>query len=220
MLSFQPSACCSVEGALSGNTTSASASVTTPGECFPPGTSMALRPTCGKHGHLVIWLLREQHPPAPRSPFRNAGSRKPRAEPSSKNYCKTVSPLSQGHPPAPFCEGGSQWAAAGPCPPTLGQSCSSGLGPHWSAHCDQEALPTTQAHTFLHRICLAGTQLSPINTWPGPALRPQRVFTLRDRAPTCVEAKTRSYLGEYEIPLDPGEFGMSAQTCGAAQKGF
>lgn len=46
--------------------------VTTPGEHLPLGTSLALRPTRGRQGHLVSWLPRGQLLPAPCSSSRNA----------------------------------------------------------------------------------------------------------------------------------------------------
>lgn len=49
-----------------------SAPETTPGQRFPPGPSLALRPTRGRQGHLVSWLLRGQLLPAPSSSSRNA----------------------------------------------------------------------------------------------------------------------------------------------------
>lgn len=173
-----------------------SAPVTTPGQRFPPGTSLALRPTRRRQGHLVSWLQRGQLPPPPLLPPGMRGSWKPGAEPSvSGNRCKTTTPLGWGHHSAgdsarPFAVSvGPRGQCQGPARPPLGPGCGSGLGPSPCRALGWEALPAAGTH-----IWLAGAQRCPINAWPGPA-PPRCVLTLRAVASTQAAAKTRSDLG-------------------------
>lgn len=145
------------------------------GIAFPTGTSMASRPTRGKQGHLVSWLLRGQHPPPSVLPLGMQGhgclgpiqiSRRIIAKQRHRSAGDTAQPGSPARPMAVSM--GARRQQQGPAHPSgagaavwVRPSPSCTLGPGGLSDC-----------TFLSCICLAGTQRSPINTWPGPRSGP------------------------------------------------
>lgn len=146
-----------------------SAPATTPGQRFPPGTSLALRPTRRRQGHLVSWLPRGQLPPPPLLPPGMRGSWKPGAEPSvSGNHCKTTTPLGWGQRPSVCCERGSQRTVPGTCPPAPGPGLRfwaraltvpcTGMG--GLAGC-RDAHLVGQSPAMSHK-CLAGPRSAPV----------------------------------------------------------
>lgn len=158
-------------------------------------------------------------PPCPAS--RNAGSWKPGLSQASRRiiakpgHCSAGDTAQPGPRPADCCERGSRGRSGG-----LTVQAGPGLRSRLRA---RHPRPATRRPCRLHRppslphICLAGAQPSPINTWPSPALRPQRLFTLRDGAPTRAKAKTGSCLGECEIP-GPWEKGRLRRPVGRPGK--
>lgn len=147
-----------------------SAPATTPAQCFPPGSSLALRPTRGRQGHLVSWLQRGQLPPARPLPPGMRGSWKPGAEPStSENHCKTSTLLGWGRRSAGVGArlGWGQRPSVAVSMGPGGQRQGPAAGPGLRLWARALTVPCTGTH-----IWLAGAQRCPINAWPGPAPRP------------------------------------------------